>query len=304
MAKIKPTITKPEPLKGRIASVPNISKLDPKEATTYFKPSELKVHPELEQRTVYLKVDELAKSIKEEGQQLPIGVWDNGNEKYIIYGYTRWHALQHEVCKGLSLWARVYRNISLEEARKISLIENFERNSLTIGDEARLVARLQKDNWSQSKIAAELGFDRRRVVRLQAVTKVVDAFPSVAEATHTEGFPLAAPEEFLKVEGSRSLDEDKVKAAFSRLVGEETVSVGTFVSDVKRTLKAMRADGDAQDDEPEKGMFYKNSRGTIKVNISLKRNPSLEEVDSALEALKKATAETKKLRKAFEKTPS
>ena len=103
-------------------------------------------------------LQELANSIKEHGILQPVLVRD-GHE--IIAGERRYRAAQ---MAGLSRVPVVIRDISDQQAAEISLIENIQRDDLTVVEEAWAYRRLSDQfGYTQEIIAERIGKSRAYV---------------------------------------------------------------------------------------------------------------------------------------------
>ncbi len=125
------------------------------------------------------KIEELAQSMAQQGQAVPITVRPAGKrlaggdrtEDYVIVaGERRWRAAQHLG------WDRIraeVREASVEEARWLALIENLQREALSPVEEARALRRLLcQDDITQTELAERIGKDQSYVSQKLRLLKV------------------------------------------------------------------------------------------------------------------------------------
>ena len=140
------------------------------------------------------KLEELTKSIKENGLIQPIAVRKNslGSGKYeIIAGERRWIAAQragfHEV-------PVVILDITDNEALEVAIVENIQREDLNIIEEANAYLRLSKEfKYDQDKIAKMMSKSRSHVsntLRLLTLPRDVISFLEDGLLTAGQARPL------------------------------------------------------------------------------------------------------------------
>ena len=110
------------------------------------------------------ELSSLASSIRETGIIQPILVRKNDDSYEIVAGERRWRAAQianiHEV-------PVVIKELTNEEAVKISIIENIQRVDLNPVEEANSYNQLIRDfGYTQEKVAASLGKSRSYITNL------------------------------------------------------------------------------------------------------------------------------------------
>lgn len=110
-------------------------------------------------------LDELAESIKEQGVIQPIVVRKKASGTYeIVVGERRWRAAQSA---GLESIPVIIKNLDNEEAAKMALIENLQREDLNAMDQARGLKRLQMEfNLSQEGLGRAVGKSRPAISNL------------------------------------------------------------------------------------------------------------------------------------------
>jgi ParB family chromosome partitioning protein len=166
-------------------------------------------------RTIYNEesIQELAKSIEDEGLLQPIAVRHLGEGKYRVeFGSRRVRAFRH-------LGRKVIPAIVLEEdeSRIVSLVENIQREDLSIPDEARAFKKIcDLTNLTQTQLAEKIGKDKsyvNRMVKLgglveEPITKGI-AFTKLSKSTYLE--LLDVPELLGKAEAER-WNQEKARA--------------------------------------------------------------------------------------------
>jgi len=108
-------------------------------------------------RTIFEEdsLQELADSIREHGLLQPILVKETSDGYEIIAGERRWRAAQ---MAGLSKITAVIKEITESEAAEISLIENLQRDDLTVIEEARAYKHiLEQHGYKQEELAKKIG---------------------------------------------------------------------------------------------------------------------------------------------------
>ena len=117
----------------------------------------------LQPRSVFddVKLDELAKSIKENGVVQPVLLRRKGARFELIAGERRWRAA---VRAGLTSIPAVLRSVSDEKVLEIALIENIQREDLNPIEEARAYKKLIETlGLTQETVAERVGRDRSYV---------------------------------------------------------------------------------------------------------------------------------------------
>jgi len=121
------------------------------------------------------KLDELARSIKENGVIQPILVQRIGDLYRIIAGERRWRAAQRA---GLLKVPVIVRDLPIDAERQVlqlALIENIQREDLNPVDEAAAYQRLADEfSMTQDQIAAAVGKDRSSVANYVRLLKLAD----------------------------------------------------------------------------------------------------------------------------------
>tara|TARA_Y100001936_G_C16074941_1_gene673381 strand:- start:1000 stop:1851 length:852 start_codon:yes stop_codon:yes gene_type:complete len=128
---------------------------------------------------------ELAESIKNQGLIQPIVVRKQAAGGFeIVVGERRWRAAK---LAGLETVPVVIKNLNNEEAAKIALIENLQREDLNAMDQARALQRLQMEfNLSQEDLAKSLGKSRPAVTNLIRLNKLSEQVQEMLESGEIE----------------------------------------------------------------------------------------------------------------------
>ncbi len=139
------------------------------------------------------KLDELARSIKENGVIQPILVQRIGDLYRIIAGERRWRAAQRA---GLLKVPVVVRDMPIDSDRQVlqlALIENIQRENLNPIDEAAAYQRLADEfGLTHDQIAAAVGKDRSSVANYVRLLKLAEEVRAdLAAGTLTMGHARA-----------------------------------------------------------------------------------------------------------------
>lgn len=131
-------------------------------------------------RVQFTHLDELAQSLKEEGQQSPIIVSPpNSSGQYVIQkGERRWRAAQ---LAGLATVDAIINNKEQQEADLLAgqLIENIQREDLLPLEIGMAVGQLIKAGWKQREIAQRLGKSESYVSLYANLSDVNDSIKQV-----------------------------------------------------------------------------------------------------------------------------
>ena len=114
-----------------------------------------------------IDLEDLAKSIEQKGVINPIIVSkkDTDSSYFIIAGERRWRACQ--IAKIHYIPSIIYENISNNLATEISLIENIQRDDLTIVEEALGYQKLiEEHDYTQESVAKKLGKSRSQITNI------------------------------------------------------------------------------------------------------------------------------------------
>ena len=157
-------------------------------------------------------LEELAQSIKEQGVIQPIVARKKASGALeIVVGERRWRAAQ---MAGLSKVPVILRELNNEEAAKIALIENIQRDDLNPMDLARGLKRLQVEfNLSQGGLAEAIGKSRPATTNLLRLNKLSPAVQKLLEDGRLDvghARPLLALEESDQLRIAEQIAEEKM----------------------------------------------------------------------------------------------
>lgn len=147
-------------------------------------------------RTIFdeTKLEELSKSIKQNGIIQPIAVRKNksSTEPYeIVAGERRWLAAQKA---GLHEVPITILDLNDSETLEVAIVENIQREDLNIVEEARGYKRLNEEfNYDQDKIATMMSRSRSHIsntLRLLNLPKDIIAMLEQGELTAGQARPL------------------------------------------------------------------------------------------------------------------
>ncbi len=145
-------------------------------------------------------IEELSRSIAENGVIQPIIV-RNANDGYeIIAGERRWRAAQKA---GIKEVAVIIKDVSDMQAMELALIENIQREDLNPVEEARAYETLiDKYELTHEEIAKQIGKDRTTITNslrlLKLTPRALDALSS-GEITQSHARALVSLEESSKI---------------------------------------------------------------------------------------------------------
>lgn len=121
------------------------------------------------------KLDELARSIKENGIIQPILVQRIGDLYRIIAGERRWRAAQRAGLLKVPVVVRDMPPDSDQQLLRLALVENIQRENLNPIDEAAAYQRLADEfSLTHDQIAAAVGKDRSSVANYVRLLKLAD----------------------------------------------------------------------------------------------------------------------------------
>lgn len=169
---------------------------------------------------------ELSQSIKQHGLLQPLLVRPRGGKYEIIAGERRWRAAK---MAGLNSINVIIREINNQEAAEISLIENLQRDDLSVVEEALAFKSLmEKHNFTQVMIAERIGRSRSYIANVMRILNLpADILNMITEqklsASHARTL-LSLP-----------TDEERIAAAIE--IVEEKKSVRQTEKNI-RTSKA------------------------------------------------------------------
>ncbi|MGE0445093.1 MAG: ParB/RepB/Spo0J family partition protein [Vicinamibacterales bacterium] len=177
------------------------------------------------------KLEELARSIKNNGVIQPILVRRMGERYQIIAGERRWRAAQRAGLLKVPVVVRDMAPGSDKELLELALVENIQRENLNPVDEALAYQRLaEQHQLTQDQIAAAVGKDRSSVANFLRLLKLPDEVRAdLAAGTLSMGHAralLALPD-----------------PAAQRQAAREVISRGLSVRDTEGLVKRLAGGG-------------------------------------------------------------
>ncbi|HNX28204.1 MAG TPA: ParB/RepB/Spo0J family partition protein [Syntrophomonadaceae bacterium] len=159
-------------------------------------------------------LSELAESINQHGVLQPLLVRPRGGKYEIVAGERRWRAAK---IAGLSTINVIIKNINNQEAAEISLIENLQRDDLSVMEEAQAYKNMmEKHAFTQEMIADRIGRSRSYIANVMRILNLPSDIISLIEeqkisASHARTL-LALP-----------TDEERIAAALEIIEGKMSV---------------------------------------------------------------------------------
>jgi ParB family chromosome partitioning protein len=190
-------------------------------------------------------LEELARSIKQQGVLQPVLVRRDGKGYRLIAGERRWRAAQRA---GLGEIPALVREATEAEAFELALIENLQREDLSALEEAEGYRRLMEERkWTQEQVAERVAKDRSTVanaLRLLALPPEVKALLQEGglEAGHARALlGLPRPQEMLAlakvvVAEKLSVRETEARVRAGRPAGKGRAKSAPKVSPEARRL--------------------------------------------------------------------
>jgi len=163
--------------------------------------SNIKPNP-FQPRKIFENIEELAENIKLNGLIQPPTVFKGvgENEYYLITGERRLRALRHLFDNGIDGYEYIkvilIDDLTDKEKKVLALIENVQREDMTIIDTANAYAQLSND-FSLSRIADETGMSKTSVHRFVKISKLPEKIKNllnVSTLKSTNKFELLTDE--------------------------------------------------------------------------------------------------------------
>jgi ParB family chromosome partitioning protein len=184
---------------------------------------------------------ELANSIREHGVLQPILVRPLGPNKYqLIAGERRWRA---SIGAGLSTIPALVENIDDDTALEISIIENLQREDLSVLDEATMYDRMIREHgYSVRKLAQKLGKDKGY---LENRLRLADAPQEIRDLVSLRKDTLSHAYELLKV------DDPKKRRRLAEQVARGELSLVKLREKIEGRRRRTPDEGDVPEDHYE-----------------------------------------------------
>ena len=231
-------------------------------------------------------LEELSKSIKAQGVLQPILARKKASKGYeIVVGERRWRAAQ---LAGLKTIPTIVKELNNDEAAKIALIENLQREDLNAMDQARGLQRLQIEfNLSQQDLASSVGKSRSTVANLLRLTKLSSVAQELLESGRIE---MGHARALLTIEESlqKALAEEIASKQLSvreveRLVARQGGSRKQKQTQRKRDPNTIKLEKEISDALGARVGISHNKKGAGKLVINFK---NLDQLQGILDKLK------------------
>ena len=165
------------------------------------------------------KIEELSQSIKKHGQISPILVSKQENGYVIIAGERRYRAiklLQAELpLKYAKIDAKILQNTNEEQLKILSLLENTQRENLTVFEEAQTYQMLNK-NMTIIQIAEKTGKSTSTIGRYLKIANLPEEIIQLAKEKNINSIALLE-------EASKLTSKDKMKNIVEKYSKGETI---------------------------------------------------------------------------------
>jgi len=232
-------------------------------------------------------LEELAQSIKKQGVIQPIVARQKASGALeIVVGERRWRAAQ---IAGLSTVPVIVRELNNEEAAKIALIENIQRDALNPMDLARGLKRLQVEfNLSQGGLAEAIGKSRPTTTNLLRLNKLSPAVQNLLEQGKLDvghARPLLSLEESEQLRIAEKIATEKMTARqVERLVTKKKEGRKGGNQPQKQDPNLTKLERDISEALGAKTQITqtKNGKGKLVINFN-----SLEVLQGILEKIKR-----------------
>tara|TARA_B100001029_G_C15005363_1_gene420762 strand:+ start:377 stop:1228 length:852 start_codon:yes stop_codon:yes gene_type:complete len=231
-------------------------------------------------------LEELADSIRNQGVLQPLLVREKASGRYeIIAGERRWRAAQIAGLKSVPVSIKKVNN---NDAAKIALVENLQREDLNAMDQSRGLQRLQMEfNLSQEELAKSIGKSRSAVTNLLRLSKLDKKVQGYLESGEIE---MGHARALLGVDGDTqvALAEEIIKQSLSVREAEKLASrKKTTKKSVQKTTKdpnITSLERELSEDLGAGVRIQSNKSGKGKLTIEFK---GLGQLEGILEKLRK-----------------
>lgn len=206
-------------------------------------------------------LEELSSSIKQQGILQPLVVRRQATGRFeIVVGERRWRAAQ---MAGLKNVPAIIKDLSNDDAAKIALIENLQREDLNAMDQARGLLRLQREfNLSQEALGEAVGKSRTSVANLLRLLNLISEVQELLESGKLEmGHARAI----------LGLPEERQLAAALEVV-DKSLSVREterLVSSKKENLKSVKS---SESKDPNTLSLERQISETLGAKVEIKHN--------------------------------
>ena len=179
-------------------------------------------------------LEELSQSIKNQGVLQPLIVRRLASGRFeIVAGERRWRAAQ---IAGVNTVPAIIRDLNNDEAAKIALIENLQREDLNSLDQAKGLLRLQKEfNLSQEELGASVGKSRSTITNL---LRLLNLSAEVQELLQDGKIEMGHARALLTLNESDQINCAKRVVSESLSVRQCEAMVGSLTTKTKRSNDA------------------------------------------------------------------
>jgi len=158
--------------------------------------SEIKPNPR-QPRKHFEGIEELAESLKREGQLMPVLVRPVAGGYELVHGERRWRAAQ---LAGLQTLRAEVRDLTDVEAFKVALIENIQRQDLSPMEEAEAFKELTAQGMTQAALGALIGRSQQYIADRLALLRLP---PEVKDLVTARAVTPSIARELLGIEDPR-----------------------------------------------------------------------------------------------------
>ena len=231
-------------------------------------------------------LEELSKSIKAQGVLQPVLARKKASKGYeIVVGERRWRAAQ---LAGLKTIPTIVKELNNDEAAKIALIENLQREDLNSMDQARGLQRLQIEfNLSQQDLASSVGKSRPTITNLLRLTKLSSEAQELLEAGRIEmGHAralLSIEEDLQKVLAEEIASKKLSVREVERLVAKKTGSHKQKQKQTKKDPNTLKLEKEISEALGARVGITHNKKGAGKLIINFK---NLDQLQGILDKIK------------------
>lgn len=241
-------------------------------------------------------LEELAQSLAAEGQLEPViarRVRRDGQETLeIVAGERRLEAAKicHAAIKPFPTLRVDVRELTDEEAERISLIENLQRENLTPLEEGYRYWQLQRRDPARWSVRAIADFVHKKKSTVQNRLGLVRE-PAIAEAVLREQIPPTAGFHIMRLPSPE-------REAYLRVAAEQSLTVEQIKADINRRLAPRRAPvimrleaGQTQSDSVGAGAYEGEDGTFVRAHMRRRKPAQAAEPATSAERLKELVAE-------------
>lgn len=219
------------------------------------------------------KIQQLARSLAQEGVMQPLIVRRVGSRYQLIAGERRWRAAR---LAGIARVPAIIRDVEEERLLELALIENIQREDLNPMEEAGAYRRLVSElGLSQEQVAEKVGKDRSTVANLLRLLRLPEPIRSAIgrqELSPGHARPLLA---IADAQAQVQMAQEIVERGLSVREVEQRIKAITDPSQTEKKKKSTRPPGDPNTRAAEERL--RRALGT-QVRISRKKRGGTVEI--------------------------